>query len=286
MTTYKDVSLENPSKANLLCVTDKDYFPISGSVASAASAVRLGCDLHRFSTYLLEGTGIVEETMKMQTTWLFDNDNVGGFQTLRHPVEGGLGVSMRPCMALWIFSVANIQRCAFVPLDGKAMGEKTWAKINNEPYSLAKDEFVPSRYIWKAINGWEQIYAHDKHGDPLVGNWNHLSEAVSDGCVIKVGIKNLWSVMTPSLKECEDHEVFIECTTNFAHRDEKFFSCLTLPTFMLQPVLPLLFKDGYFVYGWLVVRSDGKVQLQIFDASSMSWKTTWKRFAIRWFAKY
>jgi hypothetical protein len=38
---------------------------------------------------------------------VFDDENVGGLQTLRHPVDAGLGVSMQPSTAFWIFGVAS-----------------------------------------------------------------------------------------------------------------------------------------------------------------------------------
>ncbi|MDP6354590.1 MAG: hypothetical protein QF473_05805, partial [Planctomycetota bacterium] len=82
-----------------------------------------------------------------------------------------------------------------------------------------------------------------------------------------------------------EHEVFIECTTEFSHVDEKFFGALTQPTFLLQPCVPLMFTGENFAPGWLVVRSDGKVQRQTLDPSSMQWKRTWDQHAVRWFAR-
>ena len=118
-----------------------------------------------------------------------------------------------------------------------------------------------------------------------MGSWKDMKEAVNDGCIIKAGIKNLWSSLTPDGEESPEHEVFIECTTDFSHVDEKFFGSLTQPTFLLQPCVPLIFTGGNYSAGWLVVRSDGKVLRQILNPSCMQWERTWERCAVRWFAR-
>ena len=54
--------------AKLLCTTNRDHKPDTGSVAAVADAVRRGADLRLFYTFQFEGTGLVEETMTLQTT--------------------------------------------------------------------------------------------------------------------------------------------------------------------------------------------------------------------------
>ena len=285
--TDKQPPGEKSSFVRLLCTPNADHKPIAGSVAAVADAVRRGADLRRFSTYNLEGTGLVEETMTLQTTWVFDDEHVGGLQTLRHPVNAGLGITMQPSMALWIFSVTSPQRSTFLPLNGKPMANATgkWVNIDNEPFGAEADEFVPRRYHWWARSDWEQICAHDKNGNPSHGSWEEIRKAVNNGRILKVGIKNLWSYLTPAGEEAPEHEVFIECTTDFSHLDEKFVGALTQPTFLLQPGVPLKFAGENFALGWLVVRSDGKVQRHTLNPTNMQWEQTWDRYAVRWFAR-
>ena len=277
---------ENRS-ADLLCTTDANHQPIAGSVATAAEAVREGCDLRRFSTYMLEGTGLVEETMTLQTTWFFDEQNVGGLQTLRHPVNAALGITRQPSLALWIFGVAARQCSTFVPLDGQPMADATdrWAEVDNDPYGAEGDEYVPKRYQWWARRGWEQICAHDENGNASVGSWKSLHEAANDGCVLKAGIRNLWCGIGPDCEPTPEHEVFVECTTDFSHVDEGFFGSLTQPTFLLKPCVPLVFTAGAYAPGWLVVRSDGNVLRQTMEPVRMKWERVWSRHAVRWFAR-
>ena len=277
----------NLSLVSLLCKTNAQHTPVEGDVVAVADAVRQGADLRRFSTYQLEHTGLVEETMTLQTTWVFDAGNVGGLQTLRHPVDAALGISMQPSIALWIFGVATPQHSAFVPLNGEPMRNATekWTQVHNDSYSAEEGDFVPGRYEWWARRDWELICVHDEDGNPSLGSWKAMREAVGDGCILKVGIKNLWSYLTPAGDEPLEHEVFIECTTDFCHVDEKFFGALTQPTFLLQPCVPLMFTGENFAPGWLVVRSDGKVQRQVLNPSTMQWNRTWDRHAVRWFAR-
>ena len=203
---------EKRLQAKLLCTTDRNHEPIDGSVAAVAEAVRRGSDLRRFSTYKLKGAGLVEETMTLQTTWIFDDQNVGGLQTLRHPVDAALGISRQPSLALWIFGVATQQRSTFVPLDGRPMADASgeWAKVDNDPYGAEPEEFVPQRYQWWARSDWRQIYAHDENGNVSMGSWEDVRTAANNGCILKAGVRNLWSYLTPGGQETPEHEVFVE----------------------------------------------------------------------------
>ena len=287
MKTDKQHPGEKSSFVKLLCTTNADHKPMSGSVADVADAVRRGADIRRFSTYNMKGTGLVEETMTLQTTWVFDDHHVGGLQTLRHPLDAGLGISMQPSMALWIFGVAAPQRSTFVPLNGQPMAHATgkWVNVDNEPYSAEAGEFTPRRYQWWARSDWKQICDHDQNGNPSQGSWEDIRKAVNDGGILKVGIKNLWSHLTPAGEQAPEHEVFIECTTDFSHVDEKFVGVLTQPTFLLQPRVPLKFSGENFALGWLVVRTDGKVQRHTLNPTNMQWEQKWNRYAVRWFTK-
>ena len=275
------------SHAEWLCTTNGQHQVVEGSVAAVAEAVRTGADLRRFSTYYLKGSGLVEETMALQTTWVFDDQNVGGLQTLRHPVLSGLGIQMEPSIALWIFGVTAPQSSAFVPLHGKPMPNATgeWAQVNNNAYGRAEKEYVPNRYHWWARSDWEQICVHDENGNPSLGSWEEMRKAANDGYMLKVGIKNLWSYLLPSAAEVPEHEVFIESTTDFSHVEEQFFTVLTQPTFLIEPCLPLNFVGENFFPGWLVVFSDGRVQRQILNPSTMQWERTWDRYSVRWFVR-
>lgn len=273
--------------SSLLCAEDSEHSPIGGSVAAVADAVRRGADLRRSSSFQEKGGGLVEETGTLQTTWVFDDEHVGGLQTLRHPLDSGQGISMQPSLALWVFNVAALQRSVFVPLDGKPMENASgrWVDVDNTPYGKSPDHLVPTRYQWWAIGGWEEVCAHDENGNPSLGSWEELRKAVDEGRRVKVGIKNLWSFLTPADEKAPEHEVFMECTSEFSHIDQEFFGALTQPTFLLQPCVPLRFLGENFAPGWIVVRTDGRVQRQTLNLTNMRWKQAWGRYPLRWFAR-
>ena len=177
MTDQGRLSEHGASSAVVLCRTNGRHEPTDGTVAAVADAVRRGADLRRFSTYNLRDTGRVEETMTLQTTWVFDDMNVGGLQTLRHPLNAALGIATHPCMALWIFGVGTPQRSTFVPLDGNPMQQAThrWVQVNNDAYGEEADDYVPARYQWWARFDWEQICVHDENGDSSLGSWKPLA---------------------------------------------------------------------------------------------------------------
>ena len=273
--------------SKLLCTLDKDHKPVGGSVAAVVDAVRRGADLRRSSSFEEREAGLVEETGTLQTSWMIDDQHAGGLQTLRHPLDCGLGIRTQPSLSLWIFSAGARQRSAFVPIDGRPMDNASgqWVSVDNTPYGESADHLVPSRYRWWATDDWEEVCAHDEEGQASLADWEELKRAMDDGCRVKVGIRDLWSYLTPEGEDGPAHEVFMECTSEFSHLDQGFFGALTQPTFLLQPRVPLRFTGESFAYGWLVVRTDGQVQRQVLNPASMQWERKWSRHAVRWFVR-
>ena len=271
-----------------ICSVAGDFQPAAGSVAAVAEAVRRGADLRRFSTYDPESTGLVEETMSLQTTWVFDDEHVGGLSTLRHPVDAGLDFWSRPTMAYWIFNVTAPSASAMVPMDGQAAdrAEDGWVYVDNTPFDRALDkQWLSKQYHWWVRDDWEEVCTHDEDGNPSRGSWEDVRSAANDGCELKVGIRDLWSHLASPGVEPPEHEVFTTCGTQFAHVDGAFFGALTTPTFLVRPVAPLKFRDDVVEPGWLLVRSDGRVKRQTLNVSTFKWEQTWGRYAVRWFAR-
>ena len=93
------------SKWTKKCTVGEDFNPSDGCVSDVADAVGRGADLRRFSTYNPESTGLVEETMSLQTTWVFDEENVGGLSHFTAP--GGLWTR---CLVAAHHSLLDLQR--------------------------------------------------------------------------------------------------------------------------------------------------------------------------------
>ena len=269
------------------CTVDKNFRSVQGDVRAVADAVRRGADLRRFSTYDPPETGLVEETMALQTTWVFDDEHVGGLATLRHPAEAGLHLFDRPLLAYWIFNVTAPSCSAFVPLDGREVDDATgdWVSVENHPFKREDAPWLSKQYLWWSRDDWKEIHAHDESGTPLKGTWNDVRQAALDGCTLKVGIRDLWAYLVPRDADAPTHEVFIEMGTQFAHVDAGFVGALTLPTFLVRPCTPLAFCDEAFAPGWLLVRTDGKVQRRTLCPATLEWELTWTRHAVRWFAR-
>lgn len=226
--------------------------------------------------------------MSLQTTWIFDEENVGGLSTLRHPVDCGLDVWSRPTIAYWIFNVTAPSSSVMVPLDGCPVDDATgdWVRVDNTPFARASDQaWLSKHYHWWVCDDWEEVCAHDEDGNPSRGNWEELRSAANDGCELKVGIRNLWSHLTPAGENPVEHEVFTACGTQFAHVDTKFFGALTTPTFLVRPMTPMKFDSDRVEAGWLLVRSDGRVRRQTLNVATFGWERTWSRYAMRWFAR-
>ena len=142
------------------CTVGEDFHPTDGCVADVADSVRQGADLRRFSTYDPESTGLVEETMSLQTTWVFDEENVGGLSTLRHPVDCGLDFLSRPTMAYWIFNVTAPSSSVMLPLDGSPADDATgdWVRVDNTPFARGSDRaWLSKHYHWWVRDDWEEV---------------------------------------------------------------------------------------------------------------------------------
>jgi len=271
-----------------LCRIGRDFQPIAGDVTAVAQALRRGADLRRFSTYSPQTIGLVEETMTLQTTWLFDNEHVGGLATLRQPVHCAVDFEFKPSLAYWIFNVTAPSGMAIVPLDGQPADAATgnWVRVVNHPFTKGADiEWLSGQYRWWVRDDWREIYAHDEQGQTIQGSSQDIQRAANDGCALKVGIKDLWSYLMPAGQEAPTHEVFLECSVQFAHIDKNFFGALTTPTFLVQPCKPLQFHGQAFAPGWLLVRTDGRICRQTLDPTTMQWQRSWTKHAIRWFAR-
>ena len=271
-----------------LCRVNGDFTATSDQVAAVAEAVRHGADLRRFSIYDPKATGMVEETMTLQTTWVFDDDHVGGLATLRQPVDCALGFGSTPCMAYWIFNVAAPSGMAMVPLDGCPVNNPTgkWVQVENHPFIQGTDtQWLSKEYRWWARDDWQEIYTHDEQGRPSQGTWSDVRKAANAGCVLKVGIRNPWTYLNSEVQPPLDHEVFMECGVQFSHLEADFLGALTIPTLLVKPCKPLKFSKESFAPAWILARTDGRVCRQTLDPSTMQWQRTWTRHAIRWFAR-
>lgn len=270
------------------CRIGGDFQALEGSVAEVAAAVRRGADLRRFSTYDPPQTGLVEETMALQTTWVFDAEHVGGLSTLRHPADCGLGFFKQASLAYWVFGVTAPQTAAFVPLDGAPADGATgrWIRVDEHPFVGERNSpWLSKYYQWWIRDDWEEVHSHDENGTALLGHWEDVRQAAAVGRAIKVGIRNPWSHLADGTGVGPEHDVFIECGTQFAHVDGGFFAAMTIPTCLLRPTKPLRFVGEAFEPGWLLVRTDGRVQRQVLRPSTMEWNTTWTRHSLRWFAR-
>jgi hypothetical protein len=276
------------NKWTKLCSVGEDFRATEGRLASVADAVRRGADLRRYSTYDPPSTGRVEETMALQTTWVFDDGHAGGLSTLRHPAEAGLHFLKRPSMAYWIFNVTAPSSSAFVPLDGQPADGATgrWARVDERPFDSKDDApWLSKCYHWWARDDWQEVFSHDAEGSPLQGCWQDVSRAAASGRALKVGVRNPWNHLASKTDPTPGHEVFFECGTQFAHLDAGFFAAMTIPTFLVRPCVPLGFVGEAFEPGWLLVRTDGRVERQTLNPSTLKWRCTHTRHAIRWFAR-
>ncbi len=226
--------------------------------------------------------------MALQTTWVFDEGQVGGLSTLRHPAECGFHFFKRPSMAYWIFNVTAPSSSAFVPLDGQPADGSTgpWVRVDERPFDSKDDTpWLSKHYHWWARDDWQEVFSHDAEGRPLKGCWDDVCRAAASGRALKVGVRNLWNHLSCQEDSTLGHEVFIECGTQFAHLDAGFFGAMTIPTLLVRPCVPLRFIGEAFEPGWLLVRTDGRVERQTLNPSTLEWLCTQTRHSLRWFAR-
>lgn len=301
----------NKKSHNWKCaqILDKNRNLMSGSNHILLEAIERAADLRIYTEFrhnehidiTSNNTELVKEVSDFRITYVIDNKWCAAIMNLRQPIEVPVGFGMNPSMSFFLYNQDGSQAIARPYLDGQnrnGIGDKTkeslidkmskyhqldaWDGATNAPSS----NFVYDFDIYKfwVSDQWKKVYSNDKHGNVTYGSLNALVDSFSNGKEVKVGIKQLNNDLNIDSSSV-DHEVFVHCGPCYYNTGRKLFSSGTQPIVRVKPSVPLKYESRNWDFGWLMVRSDGHVQMRLVNPYTLKFQDKGGRFAINWFVK-
>jgi len=282
----------------------------SGSEEALAQAIRQGADL-RIGTEFRHNEHIdvtsdspeqVHEVAEFGVTYLLDDRWAAGIMSLRQPIELPVGFGPRPSMSYFLYNQDGQQAIARPFLDGQSVTgspgpsrdeppadmpkyhvQDSWDAETNAPSHNFVYDFEIFRYL--VSDSWQEVLAHDADGREVSGAVENLADAFSSGCAVKVAVRGLCEGLAPEAGGAMGHEVFVQTGSGYYYTDQKLFMAGSHPVIRVRPAIPLKYESRGWDFGWLMMRSDGRVVYRRCAPYTLRFTDVPSRHAIRWFVR-
>ena len=163
----------------------------------------------------------------------------------------------------------------------KYHAQGNWDSGTNAPSGNFVYDFDFYRYFVR--DGWREVLAHDADGRVRSGSVDALVEAFSRGHEVKVGVRGLCSDLAESPSAAVEHEVFVRIGSSYYYTQQALFMAGSHPVVRVKPGVPLLYETRGWDFGWLMVRTDGRVVYRRCDPYTLEFQDRSARHPIRWF---
>lgn len=283
---------------------------IAGGTEMLSEAIRRAADLRIYTEFLhnehidVESPSAerIREVAEFGVTYCVEQKWTAGIMTLRQPIELPSGFGSRPSMSYFLYNQDGTQAIARPYLDGgpteDAWGPAptqappgmpkyhpldNWDTGTNAPSQNFVYDFDRFRYC--VNDSWREVLSHTTDGTVTSGSIAELVEAFSSGCAIKLGIRNLCHDLEPDSNSALDHEVFVQGGSAYFYTEQKLFIIGSHPVVRVRPSVPMRYASRNWDFGWLMVRSDGRVVYRRCDPYSLQFSDHVSQQAIRWFVR-
>ncbi|MCY4111276.1 MAG: hypothetical protein OXF96_04975 [Chloroflexi bacterium] len=281
-----------------------------GGFEALANAIRRGADLHIGTEFRhnehVETTSdspeVVRELAEFRTTYLVEDRWAAGIMTLRQPVSLPDAFGPRPSMSFFLYNQDGTQAIARPHLDGVASAGATgaapidshpdmpkyhvldsWDAETNAPSSTFIYDFEHFDFLVR--DDWTEVLAHDAEGAVVHGSEDALGEVCGSGGEVKASIRGLCADLAGPESDAVDHEVFIQVGSSYYYTEQRLFIGGTHPLPRVRASIPLRYATRAWDFGWLIVRTDGRVIRRLCDPYTLRFHDSESRHAIRWFAR-
>ncbi|HIG55640.1 MAG TPA: hypothetical protein EYQ18_17000 [Candidatus Handelsmanbacteria bacterium] len=275
---------------------------IAGSEIALTDAIRRGADLRVYTEFhhnqhidtASANDELVREVAEFAVTYLVDNRWTAGLMSQRQPVSLPDGFGPRPSMSFFLYNQDGHQAIGRPHLDGEetvATSEEgsggmhkyhlleSWDEATNAPSCNFIYDF--ETYKFYVDDTWQEVLHHDAEGQVRSGSIDALAAAFSNGAPVKVGISGLCDGLGSDLA----HEVFVETGSNYYYTDQQLFIAGSHPLIRVRPDIPMRYQSESWDFGWLVLRTDGKVIYRRCDPYSLAFDDRELQHPIRWFTR-
>jgi len=274
--------------------------PLSGSAADLAAAVGRAADLRiytefRHDEHIEPGSPcreLVREVSDFRVTYLVERAWTAGIMSLRQPVALPDGFGPRPSMSFFLYNQDGTQAVARPHLDG--LGTQTWPTFADMPRFHLDGYHDPETaapsynfvydfdtYGFHVCDDWREVLHHSDTGEVISGSIDALAGAFARGYDVKVGIDGLCL----DLGGGAEHMVFVQTGPGYYYTDRKLFIAETHPVVRARPAVPMRYGSRAWDFGWLIVRTDGKVARLLVDPYTLRFVRSEARHPVRWFVK-
>ena len=283
---------------------------VGGSAADLANAIRRAADLRIYTEFLHNehidvdslSNERIREVAEFGVTYCVDRTWVAGIMSLRQPIELPVGFGPRSSMSFFMYNQDGTQAIARPYLDGgpveatlglapsqppakmpKYQVLESWDAGTNAPSQNFVYEFDRFRYC--VNDSWREVLHHSPNGEVVSGSMDELVDAFSSGCAIKLGISRLCADLCADPDSAPDHEVFVQGGSAYYYSEQKLFIIGSHPLVRVRPSVPLRYSSRNWDFGWLMLRSDGRVVYRRCDPYSLKFSDHVSQHAIRWFVR-
>lgn len=283
---------------------------VAGSVAELAAAIGRAADLRIYTEFRHNEHIDVDspsdericEVAEFGVTYRVDHNWVAGIMSLRQPIELPVGFGPRSSMSFFMYNQDGTQAIARPHLDGGPVDATFGAALVPPPRNMPKYRVIdawdagtnaPSqnfvydfdRFRYCVNDSWCEVLSHSADGEVQSGSLAELVEAFSSGCSIKLGVGNLCVDLASDLISAPPHEVFVQGGSAYYYTEQKLFMIGSHPVVRVRPSVPMRYTTRGWDFGWLMVRSDGRVVYRRCDPYTLRFTDHVSQHAIRWFVR-
>ena len=281
-----------------------------GSPEALVTAIRRGADLHigtefRHNEHVDTSSAsaeVVRELAEFRATYLIEDAWVAGIMTMRQPIGLPLMFGPRPSISFFMYNQDGSQAVARPHLDGRLTkgpaGSSSidhhptmpkfheidsWDALTNAPSSNFIYDF--DRYDFLVRDDWTEVLSHDDQGMVVSGSVDALEDVFAAGGEVKAGIRGLSADLDRPGAVAADHEVFVQIGSSYLYTEHKLFIAGTHPLARVRASAPMLYTSDGWDFGWLLLRTDGRVVRRLCDPYTLQFCDSEARHAIRWFIR-
>ncbi len=282
----------------------------SGSTTNLTNAIGRAADLRIYTEFLhnehidvhSSSAERIREVAEFGVTYRIEDQWTAGIMSLRQPIELPVGFGPRSSMSFFLYNQDGTQAIARPFLDGAPSEMRfgtspvsspatmpryhafdNWDQGTNAPSHNFVYDFDCFRFC--VSDSWQEVLRHSASGEVLSGSLAELVEAFSSGCAIKLGIDNLCVDLVRESQLAVNHEVFIQGGSAYYYTEQKLFIIGSHPLVRVCPSVPMRYASGNWDFGWLMIRSDGRIVYRRCDPYSLRFSDHITQNAVRWFVR-
>lgn len=304
------ITLKMDKMRRVILELDSERRLLSGSEDALVHAIRKGADLRIYTEFLhnehidvsSENAERIREVAEFGVTYLVEDRWAAGIMSLRQPINLPEGFGAQPSMSFFLYNQNGEQAIARPYLDGSSAAGPPGRSPAQPPDGMHKyhvldswdgETNAPSQnfiydfdvYRFCVNESWQEVLAHDEQGRVDSGSPADLVDAFSAGCAVKVAVRGLCSDIAGKTEKISKHEVFVETGSGYFYTERELFLAGTHPVIRVRPGIPMRYSTGGWDFGWLMVRTDGRIVYRRCDPYTLEFADHVYQYPVRWFVR-